>query len=332
MRKILRVTGIILLVIILLVAGLLTYVKTALPNVGAAPSLTVEPTPQRIQRGDYLANYVTLCTECHSVHDTGKFSRPLIEGTLGKGGERFDQRVGFPGVYYAKNITPAGIGQYTDGELYRVITTGVSRTGQALFPVMPYHYYGQMDPEDIKSIIAYIRTLPSIPGETPASVSDFPMNFILNTIPQKAQPHAIPSASNSLAYGAYMITACGCVECHTPARKGQIVQELAYSGGRDFQLADGSVVRSANITPDPASGIGAWTKEQFITRFTAYGDSNYKAPAVPPGGFNTVMPWTRYGKMKPEDLAAIYTYLKQLKPINNTVEKFSPAPGGAAAK
>ena len=53
------------------------------------------------------------------------------------GGDVFDQKFGFPGKYYAKNITPEGISRYTDGELFRVITTGVTKEGKALFPVMP---------------------------------------------------------------------------------------------------------------------------------------------------------------------------------------------------
>lgn len=325
MKKVFRVLGYSLLVILLLVAGLLTYVKTALPNVGAATTLVIDHSPERIERGKYLANYVTACMACHSAHDDSKFTRPLVKGTLGQGGERFDQSIGFPGVFYSRNITPAGISRYTDGELFRVITTGVTKEGRAMFPVMPYYYYGKMDPEDIKSIIAYLRSLPSIPNEVPASVADFPMNFILNTIPQKADPHPLPPVSHQLAYGAYLVTACGCVECHTPAKKGRIMEELSYSGGREFKFPNGSIVRSANITPDPATGIGNWTEQQFISHFTAYGDSSYKAPVVPAGGFNTVMPWTQYGKMKTEDLAAIFAYLKQGKPMTNAVEKFSPA-------
>ena len=47
-----------------------------------------------------------------------------------------------------------------------MITTGVTKDGRAMFPVMPYTYYGQMDEEDIKCIIAYIRTLKPIENKT----------------------------------------------------------------------------------------------------------------------------------------------------------------------
>ncbi len=306
-------------------AGLITYVKTALPNVGAAPVLKVERTPERIERGRYLAESVTLCVDCHSTRDWTKFAGPMVEGTLGKGGEIFDRKFGFPGTYYSKNITPAGISRYTDGELFRLITTGVTKEGKAIFPIMPCSYYGKMDPEDINCIIAFTRTLSPIQNAVPESVSDFPMNIIINTIPAKANPGKRPDSSNVAEYGAYLVNASGCIECHTKENKGQIIPELAYSGGREFKLPDGSVVRSTNITPDMKTGIGKWTQEAFINRFKAYADSNYKPQKIPKGAFNTIMPWTDYCKMTKDDLAAIYTYIHNIKPMKNAVVKFTSA-------
>jgi mono/diheme cytochrome c family protein len=317
-----------LLILAIAVCGLLIYIKVALPNVGAAPALKVENSKERIERGLYLANSVTVCMDCHSTRDWTKFAGPLAQGTLGKGGERFDQTVGFPGVYYSKNITPAGISRYTDGELFRLITTGVTKEGRAMFPVMPYGHYGKMDPEDIKSIIAYIRTLAPIQNQVPESTSDFPMNFIINTIPSKAEPQKIPSKSDQMAYGAYMVNASACIECHTQVNKGKVIPELAFSGGREFLLGDKSTVRSANLTPDKTTGIGNWTEEQFISRFKTYADSTYKPATVAAGEFNTAMPWNMYSKMNKEDLAAIYKYLRSVKPIENKVVKFTPPKKG----
>jgi len=327
MKKAFKIIGWLLLIVVVAIAALLTFVKTALPNVGDAEELTIEYTPQRIERGRYLANSVTVCMDCHSTRDWSKFSAPLTEGTLGKGGERFDQSVGMPGVYYSRNITPEGISRYTDGELFRVITSGVSKEGKAMFPLMPYPYYGRMDKEDIYSIIAYIRTLKPIVNEVPESVHDFPMNFIVNTIPTKGDPQVRPDTSDVLAYGAYLTNASGCKECHTQVDKGQIIPALAFSGGREFFFPDGAVVRSANITPDDKTGIGKWTEAGFVARFKAYADSGYVAPDVKPGEFNTIMPWTMYANMKPNDLAAIYAYLKTVAPLENNVTKFSPASG-----
>lgn len=332
MKKALKIAAYSLLVIIVIVAGLLIYVKVALPNVGAAPVLSIDNSPANIERGKYLATSVSVCMDCHSTRDWSLFGAPVKAGTLGQGGERFDQKVGFPGVFYSRNITPSGISRYTDGELFRLITTGVTREGRAMFPVMPYHYYGQMDPEDIKSMIAYIRTLQPINSPVAESVADFPMNFIINTIPQKASPHKRPAKSDQLAYGAYMTNASACIECHSPVNRGQIITDLAFSGGREFTLSDGSVVRSANITPDKETGLGNWTQEHFINRFKMYADTGYHPPHVKPGEFNSIMPWLMYSKMNKEDLAAIYTYLKQVKRVKNAVLKFTPAGSVSAGK
>lgn len=323
MKKILKIIGIILVLVIVVVSALLLYVKMVLPSVGEAEDISIDYTTDRIARGEYLANCVNVCMDCHSVRDWSKFSGPLTPGTFGQGGDRFDQTLGMPGVFYARNITPEGISRYTDGELFRVITTGVTKEGRAMFPLMPYPYYGKMDREDIYSIIAYIRSLSPIKNEVPESVADFPMNFIINTIPQKADLQKRPDPSDELAYGAYLTNAAGCIECHTQVDKGQIIREFSFGGGREFQFPDGSVVRSSNISPDEITGIGTWTKESFIKRFKMYADSSYVLPSVAPGEFNTIMPWMMYAGMKEEDLAAIYTYLKTVTPIENVVNKFT---------
>jgi len=325
MKKLLKYVGYFLAVVVIAVAGLLSYVSFALPDVGEAEDLKIDYTQERIERGRYLANSVTVCMDCHAKRDWSKFSGPPAEGTLGMGGDRFDQSVGMPGVFYAKNITPAGISRYTDGELFRLITSGVTKEGRAMFPLMPYLNYGRMDKEDIYSIISYVRSLPAIENDVPDSEPDFPMNFILNTIPQKQQHQTKPEKADLLAYGAYMVNAAGCGECHTKVDKGQIIPELMFGGGRDFKFPDGSVVMSANITPDKETGIGSWTEEMFLQRFKAYADSAYTPPSVAMGEFNSPMPWTMYGKMDEDDLAAIYAYLRTVNPISNSVVKYTPA-------
>jgi hypothetical protein len=220
MKKVGKVIGYLLLFVVIVIVGLISYVKVALPDVGPATDIKVVSSPERIERGRYLVNSVVGCVDCHSTRDWTKFAGPIDEHTLGKGGEKFDRQFGFPGVYYSKNITPKGISRYTDGELFRLITTGVTKEGRAMFPVMPYPYYGKMDPDDIQSIIAYIRTLAPIDNVVPESVSDFPMSIIINTIPKKAAPVKRPDTSDVLAYGAYLVNACACMECHTQVDKG----------------------------------------------------------------------------------------------------------------
>jgi hypothetical protein len=101
---------------------------------------------------------------------------------------------------------------------------------------------------------------------------------------------------------------------------------MDFAGGREFKLPAGSIY-TANITPDLETGIGNWTKQQFVDRFKVYAVSAHNMPAVSDTDFQTIMPWTMYGGMKVQDLEAIYTYLRTVKPIKNQVVKFVPAKG-----
>lgn len=324
MNKIIKVLLSILTLIAVVIIGLMMYVKLAFPNVGKPEVISIERTPERIARGKYLANSVTVCIDCHSTRDWTKFSGPIIEGTEGKGGEVFDQKFGFPGSFHARNITPASLANWTDGEILRAISSGVDKNDKALFPVMPHPNYGKLDREDLYSIISYIRTLKPIEHKVPASVPDFPMNFILNTIPQKAAFSKRPDTSNVLAYGQYIFTAAACNECHTKKDKGAPIAGMELAGGFEFAIASGGVVRSANITPDKETGIGKLTESEFLQKFSKYNDSSYQNPSIKKNTINTVMPWMMYRNMKEQDLKALYTYIKTFKPIKNVVVKYTP--------
>lgn len=306
-------------ILVIVIAAVLGYVKLMLPNVGKPEDLKISATPDMLKRGEYLANHVCVCIDCHSKRDWSKFAGPLVPGTIGMGGEAFTKEFGFPGTFYSQNLTPANLKNWTDGEIMRAITCGVDKNGVALFPVMPYHYYSHMDKEDIKSIIAYIRTLEPIPNKIPPAQPEFPMNFIINTIPEKASFTNMPAKENILDYGGYLVNAAGCNECHTNVIKGKHVEGMDFAGGREFNFPDKKRIVSANITPDKETGIGYWTEEAFVNKFKSYADASKLQPYRSNKDFQTVMPWNMYGGMDSSDLKAIYAYLRTLKPINNKV-------------
>lgn len=121
---------------------------------------------------------------------------------------------------------------------------------------MPFHYYGQMDEEDIKALIVYTRTLKPIINLVPESKSDFSMNFIINALPHEASFTKLPSKTDMLNYGKYLINSASCVECHTKFEKGRLVARTEFGGGKEFLIPDGSILRSSNISPDKDTGIG----------------------------------------------------------------------------
>lgn len=308
------------ILIILIIA--LAYISFFQPNVGKSPDLKVGITPEKVEHGRYLAYHVMMCADCHSMRDFSQFSGPPTPGTEFAGGDVFDHAMGFPGKFISSNITPYGIGDWTDGELFRLITTGVKRDGNPIFPVMPYHKFGQMDKEDIESVIAFLRTLEPVETNHPESKADFPVNLLMRTMPQKAELTTRPSPSDRIAYGRYMANAAACFDCHTNFGKGKYIGPDG-GGGREFQFPDGSILRAPNLTPH-ATGIKQYTREAFVERFRMYADSGFVLHQVKPGDFQTIMPWHMYGGMKEEDLAAIYDYLQTLEPYDNMVERFTP--------
>ncbi len=325
MRKLLKVLGIIVLTLVIILSLGIIYFNSSFPKVSPPSDITVVPSPERIARGAYLAKHVAMCIDCHSERDYSKFTAPVIVSTYGKGGELFGEKnMGLPGNLYAMNITPAGIGKWTDGELLRAFTQGVTKDNKALFPIMPYTHFNTISEEDAYSIIAYIRTLKPIENKVPASELNFLLNMIVKTMPVAAyNPQPVPDKNDPAAYGKYLVNMASCSECHTPSVKGEPVKGMEFAGGMEFYLPGGTI-RSLNLTPDNETGIGKWSKQDFINRFKIMSTDSAKNIPVDKYDFNTPMPWTMYAGMTDEDLGAVYSYLRTLKPVYHKVEKFTP--------
>ncbi len=324
MKTALKVVAGLLGLVLLLAGGGLAYLSLAFPKVGPAPDLKVDATPERLARGAYLARNVCSCVDCHSTRDWTKFSGPVVPGTEGKGGERFDRAMGFPGEFYASNITPAGVGGWTDGELARALTGGVTHDGRALFPLMPYPLYGEaLCQEDVSALVAFVRTLKPLENLLPAAQLDFPMNFIVKTIPADRPRPPCPDKKNEVSYGKYLATVGGCIECHTRSDKGQRQPGMDCAGGREFHLPGLGTVRSANLTPSD-SGIGLWEKDFFVDKFRDYRKATLTK--LNPGSVQTIMPWTLYAGMTDDDLGALYAYLKTVTPVQNEVKAWTAGP------
>lgn len=273
-----------------------------------------------VERGQYLATYVAVCVDCHSKRDLNKFSLPTVPGTEYSGGITFDQGVGIPGELTPPNITPFTLKDWTDDEIIRALTKGINKKGDTLFPIMPYHSYSQMAKEDIHSIVAYLRTLKPIEGGTPprklvipaAMFGPLPANNI-NTNPP------VPDPADKVKYGQYLVRTAACSDCHTPMGPQGPDFSRAFAGGTTFKTP-GFTVTIPNITPDSATGIGMWNEEAFVQKFKT--NASDAVINNNPGKFNSFMPWAWYGKMKEEDLRAVYAYLRTVPAQKNKVEKW----------
>jgi cytochrome c553 len=326
MKKLINILKWVATGLIVLILAAVIYLKFGLPNIDEPENLTVELTPERLERGEYLANHVNLCMDCHSKRNFSIYTGPPTPGTEGVGGDVFNEDMGFPGTFYSRNITPYSLNNWTDGELYRAITSGIDRENKVIFPVMPWQYYNKMATEDVYAIIAYVRSLDPIPSENKESKTNFPVSLIKNTFPKEPQPMKLPEKSDKIAYGAYLTNAAGCVECHSQkGAQGVNIPGTEFGGGMAFKLPGMGTVYSANISPDPDTGL-RHTEESFIALFKAFADSSYIPQKIQPGQMQTLMPWMMYGGMTKEDLGAIYAYLRTVTPVKNNIpQKFEPA-------
>ena len=64
-------------------------------------------------------------------------------------------------------ISPAAsstkrLGAWTDAEIKRAITQGISRDASKLKPPMGFEFYAKMKPEDLDDIVGYLRTVLAI--------------------------------------------------------------------------------------------------------------------------------------------------------------------------
>lgn len=136
---------------------------------------------------------------------------------------------------------------------------------------MPYRNYGELDPEDVDALVAYVRTLKPQPDEVPDRSFQFPMQILVRTLPQPARFTSRPDPKDRIAYGGYLARTAGCAECHaTRNEDGSVRPGMEYAGGMAFRFPEGGIVRAPNITPDADTGIGMWSEAQFVTRFKVW--------------------------------------------------------------
>jgi mono/diheme cytochrome c family protein len=112
---------------------------------------------------------------------------------------------------------------------------------------------------------------------------------------------------NQIENGRYLATAADCAACHTLPGSGH---ELA--GGRPVETPFGMLI-APNITPDPQTGIGAWTDDEFVNALTR-GTGRHGTRLYP------AMPYTYYTKLTRDDALAIRAYLNSIPAVHNAVK------------
>jgi mono/diheme cytochrome c family protein len=135
------------------------------PIVTSVPDV---PKTDIVKYGEYLAGPVGHCMDCHTTYVMGQIDMAQI----GRGGNVYARPFIYDWAAVSANITShpqAGLGSWSDDEIKRAITEGISRDGRTLLPFMPYWLYKKMEPSDLDAIVAYLRSLPPLGAAAPAA-------------------------------------------------------------------------------------------------------------------------------------------------------------------
>lgn len=177
-----------------------------------------------------------------------------------------------------------------------------------------------------------------------ASIFMLTVLFACNDQPAAQPSYNQPTPSEDIIKrGEYLVQISGCNDCHSPKKMGnngpELIPELLLSGyakntplpeanKKDLGLGMASFAPdltaaigpwgtsfAANLTPDSTTGIGSWTEAQFKIALTRgkYKGQESGRQLLPP------MPWFNYVNMKDEDIKAVFSYLKSIKPVSNAV-------------
>ncbi|TGE24666.1 cytochrome c [Hymenobacter aquaticus] len=322
MRKVLRIMGLLLAVVVVAAVGFVVFVSArGIPSYDV-PKPTgmplIEATPARLAQGEKLV--LSSCADCHLNRQTNRLA----------GHRLLDTPPEFGGLYSA-NITQDkehGIGAWTDAELVTLLRTGVGRDGRFRI-VMPSFVH--MSDEDVSSLVAFLRSghewvrpdpTPSHEQE-PSLLAKALVNTVMKPTPLPAGPVVAPAPTEAVAFGRYLVVGrYKCYDCHSKDFKTnnslEPEQSEGYMGGGNKLLnLQGQEVYSRNLTFDAETGIGDWTEAQFA-QAVKYG-------MTPRGPLAYPMP--KYSQMDDEEVHALFVYLQTLPKISNATAE----DGGAVA-
>ncbi len=255
---------------LLILVGLVAFV-----NLKSFPSyqdvviqdIQFEVTPELVLHGKKLVDHD--CAGCH-------------KGTSSKyEGMKFEDLAAHEafGTIYTPNITQHpeyGIGSYSEGELYRLLRTGVKKNGQVMLPIMPR--YVTTSDEDIFAMIAYLKSEdPAVqasdkkhPAYQPSMLAKMLLNFMIQPASYKEKYPAKPAIADTLAYGAYAVNDLyGCYFCHSQSLEEWNLENPSQTpgylgGGTSFKLIEYEVV-SPSLIMDGESDVSQWTIEDLST-------------------------------------------------------------------
>jgi mono/diheme cytochrome c family protein len=198
--------------------------------------------------------------------------------------------------------------RYTDADWVRAIRHGVRPDGSPLLFMPTANFYHLTD-ADVAAIIAYLRSLPAVDNQPPAS-QIYPLGRALMaagqlSLPAESLDHRAPRvpappAGRTAEYGRYLTTISTCRDCHGANLSGGPIDEPGAPP-------------APNLTPGGA--LVGWSEDDFIQTIRT---------GLRPGGSPLLepMPWQIAAQMTDDELGAIFRYLRSLPalPYNTPAE------------
>ena len=268
------------------------------------------PSKELVTKGQYIFALAGGCA-CHSepkaVQHAGGRAFPIPFGTV-----------------YSTNITQdneTGLGDWTDQQISDAIVKGTRPDGSHILPVMPYEAYSGMAQDDLKALIAYLRTLKPVKKATPQMKSWVPFNrslgvpLWLKVFGNFSNPPA-QAPQGGIERGRYLVEHVSlCIDCHTPRNSIGVPNRSMYLAGAGKKIGPlGQAV--PNITPDKETGISEWKREDIVAVLL----TGTKPDLDNIQGLMAEVIEQGYKSMNNQDALAIADYVKSVRPINNRIE------------
>ena len=291
MKKLLKIAGTILAILILLivVVGGIAYAlgrgRTTRTYDIPVAGIIIPTDSATIARGEHLSEAIIGCSACHGA---------------GLGGEPAFIDDSALGKIPAPNLTSgnAGIGAtYSDEDWVRAIRHGVGPDGKPLM-VMPAQHLIHLSEADLAALIAYVKQLPPIDStETEKALA--PLAYLLITagqldsmLPVESIDHETPftnppAEAANVEYGEYLMNISVCQDCHGADLHG------GQAGPNDPFSPD--ITQSGNLQ--------LWSEADFITLMRT---------GITPDGKQVIdfMPWRAYANLTDTELQAMWAYLQ----------------------
>lgn len=249
------------------------------------PALEIPSGADALARGEHIA-ITRGCADCHGP-DLG--GRVLVDA--------------FPiGRLAAPNLTrgKGGVGGRLDpASIERAVRHGLGAGGRLLL-YMPTTDFALLTDSDTADLIAYVASVAPVDRDVPPPVAGPLMRtlFVFDKAPlayalrvdQHASHAGAMAPAATVDYGRYLANSCtGCHGEH-------------FSGGR-VPGTPPSFPPARNITPDPANGIGKWSKEDFYAAV--------RTGKRPDGStLNPFMPYRSFSTLSDIELDALWAYLR----------------------